>query len=203
MKLIGYYDSPYVRRVGITLKIYDMPFDHVPLATVPDRQAIKNYSPMGRIPALVLDEGEVLVESSIIIDYLNEIAGPARTLTPTSGAERRRVMAIVGWALGVTDKYVAAYYEITKRPAGHVWHPWRDHLEDQVGSGLAALEGAIEGPRFFGAAITQAEVTLVAAVESMRLDMQHLAPIGRYPKLDRLIQSVEMLDAFVSTRPHP
>jgi glutathione S-transferase len=201
MKLIGYYESPYARRVGITLKLYGMAFEHLPLGTVADGAAIRAYNPTGRIPALVLEDGEVLIDSSVIIDHLDAVAGPARALTPPAGPQRRRVLALVALALAAADKYVAAYYEVAKRPASHLWAPWRDHLEGQVAAALAALDGAVAGPRFFGEAITQAEVTTVAAVEAMRFDMAHLAPPGRYKRLDALIASLAGLEAFAATRP--
>lgn len=200
MKLIGYYASPYVRRVGITLKLYGLPFEHLPWATAKDREAIKAYNPTGRVPALVLDSGEVLVDSSIIIDYLDELAGPARALTPPDGPGRRRVMALLGLALAVTDKYVAAFYEVSRRPPSHVWRPWLDHLEGQVSDGLAALEAACMEPYLLGETLTQADLAVIVAVEDMRTDMPHLAPPGRYPKLDRLIARTAVAEPFTSTR---
>lgn len=202
MKLIGYYESPFARRVGITLKLYDIAFEHIPFATGAHQADIERINPLGRIPALVLDDGEVLVDSNVIIDYLDERAGPERALTPLSGPQRRKVMTLVGLALGATEKYVAAYYEITKRPQSHVWQPWLDRLYEQVAAGLSELDRRIaSGPRFFGERITQADVTTVAAIEAMRFDMPQLAPEGRYPKLDALVRSVAQIDAFASTRP--
>lgn len=203
MKLVGYYASPYVRRVAITLKLYGVPYQHLPLATVADCAAIKAYNPTGRIPALVLDTGEVLTDSSLIIDYLDEIAGAELALTPPRGPERREVLSIVGLALAATDKYVAAFYEIAKRPETHVWRPWKDQLESQVTAALTALDARVRGPYFLGACITQADVALVAAVESMRIDMQHLAPRSRYPRLDRVVDAVAHEEAFATTRPTP
>lgn len=201
MKLIGYYSSPYVRRVGITLKLYDLSFEHYPLSTSTDREAIKRYNPTGRLPALVLDSGEVLVDSSIIIDHLDELIGPENALTPPAGAPRRQVQSFVGFALAATDKYVAAYYETTKRPEAHVCQPWLTQLENQVDAALTVLNHRLDGPLLCGDRLTQAEVTAVAAIEAMRFDMPHLAPHGRYPKLDKLVAAVSAVDAFASTKP--
>jgi len=201
MLLIGYYDSPYVRRVAVTMKIQGIAFEHRSYATVADRAVIEAFNPLGRIPALVLDDGEILVESTIIIDHLDELAGPDRALTPPSGQGRRAVNRIVALALGTTDKYIAAYYETDRRPATHVWKPWLERMEQQVAAGLQALDGLVEGSRFFGERVTQADVTTVCAVESIRFDMLHLAPAERFPALDALVASVADMEAFASTRP--
>lgn len=111
MRLIGGYASPFVRRVGITLNLYGIPFDHDPVDTE-SRTLLEPYSPIGRIPALVLDGGEVLTDSSAIIDYLDEQQGNT-ALTPREGLARREVLALTALALATGDKYVAAWYEQT------------------------------------------------------------------------------------------
>src|ERR1700744_2463339 len=111
MELLGYYESPFVRRVGVTLHLYGMPFVHRPLRTMADLDAteIRANNPLGRIPALVLDDGGVLIDSPFIIDWLDEQAGE-RALVPREGPERRQVNRLVALAQGAAEKYVAAYY---------------------------------------------------------------------------------------------
>jgi len=201
MKLIGAYDSPFVRRVAVTMNLYGMPFKHVPLSTVADLPAVEAVSPLGRIPALVLDDGEALVDSSAIIDFLDERAGAAKALTPAGGERRRRVNAIIAIALGVADKYVAAYYETHKRPESHVWKPWLDRLEQQARQVLDALEARCAGPWMTGGEMTQADVTTVAVIDTIRFDMGHLAPVGAHPKLDDLVRRAMARQAFATTAP--
>lgn len=203
MLLIGSFTSPFVRRVAATLNLYELPFAHRAYATGADRAAIARFNPLGRVPALVLDDGDILIDSSLIIDQLDELVGPERSLTPRSGPDRRRVNKIVALALGAADKYVAAYYERTKRPESHVWQPWLERLEGQVHAGLQALDGMVQGPWFLGPSLTQADVTAAVAVDTMRYDMPHLAPPGRFPALDALVAAAESLEAFASTRPEP
>ncbi|MEX2296380.1 MAG: glutathione S-transferase family protein [Dongiaceae bacterium] len=151
MQLIGYYESTFVRRVAITLMLYDMAFEHRPVPTS-NRAAVEPFSPLGRIPALVLDDGETLIDSTMIVDHLDLLAPPDRALTPRSGPERRAVNRIVAIAMGTGDKYVSAYYESTKRPESHVWGPWLDRLEEQVQNGLRYLDDALAkapGGRYF------------------------------------------------------
>ena len=200
MQLIGYNESPFVRRVSITLKLYGIPFEQRAIATS-DRATIEPLNPLGRIPTLVLDDGETLIDSTMILDWLDEQVGPEKALTPRSGDERRAVNRLVAVALGVCEKYVAAYYEETKRPGSHRWGPWLDQLEAQVQAGLHFLEEAMRGPYLLGNRMTQADVTTVCAVDTIRFDMAHLAPEGSYPKLDALVASVANVEAFRKTRP--
>jgi len=202
MQLIGYYESPFARRVGITLMLYGIPFEHRAVPTS-DRASVDPVSPLGRIPALVLDDGEALIDSTMIIDHLDSLVPPDRALTPRDGAQRRAVNRIVAVALGTCDKYVAAYYEISKRPESHVWGPWLDRIEAQVANGMQWLEDRIEGAHMVGDTITQADVTTIVAVDAVRFDMAHLAPDGKFPKLEALVKSVADIPAFRETRPVP
>ena len=88
MILIGMFDSPYVRRVAVTMELLGLKFEHRNWSVGRDADQIKKYNPQGRVPALVLDDGEVLVESAAMLDYIDETVGPARALMPASGALR-------------------------------------------------------------------------------------------------------------------
>lgn len=144
MILVGRYLSPFVRRTAITLELYGLPFEQRALSTMADMEQIKQLNPVGRVPVLILDDGSSLVDSATIIDYLDELAGPARALTPPSGPARRLVQGRVAVALGTMEKAVAYSYETKRRPAERQHQPWVDNLTSQVAGGLAALE-AIEG----------------------------------------------------------
>lgn len=218
MRLVGSYASPFVRRVGITLHLYGMAFTHDPLAT--GDAALEPVSPLGRIPALVLDDGSILTDSSAIIDHLDEQMGDG-ALTPRNGAARRKVMALTALALATTDKYVAAYYETRRRPATHVWQPWLDRLNTQIRHGLAALEAQLTapdttapdttgpyttdpyttgpyttGPYLTGPRLSQADVTAITALDGIALDMPALAPRSDFPELFALRDRTARLDAF-------
>ena len=117
------------------------------------------------------------------------------------GEGRRHVNAILAIALGVADKYVAAYYETHKRPESHVWKPWLDRLEQQVRQGLDALEARFAGPYMMGEKMTQADVTTVVVIDTIRFDMGHLAPVGIRPKLDDLVRRAMAQSAFAATAP--
>ena len=99
MFLIGQYDSPFVRRVAIAMRLYGIKFDHKPWSTFGDADKIAPYNPPRRVPTLVLDDGEALIESHIILDYPDELVGEERAMIAPHGIERRRdVMARHGFA---------------------------------------------------------------------------------------------------------
>src|SRR3978361_120407 len=111
MILIGQYDSPFVRRVAIALRLYGLPFEHRPWSTFGDADKIVPFNPLRRVPTLVLDGGEALIESTAILDYLHEVAGPEKAMTGGLGPERRRGLKICALATGLADKGVSLLYE--------------------------------------------------------------------------------------------
>ena len=137
--LIGHYDSPFVRRVGVSLHILGMPFERQLLSVFSHADAVRAYNPVGRVPALVLEDGEVLVDSAAILDHLDEVAGPERALMPASGKARRDALQSIVLATGINDKAVAIVYEGRNRgdaaDAG-----WIARCRGQQDAALAALE---------------------------------------------------------------
>ncbi len=201
MILVGRYRSPFVRRVAVTLRLYDMPFERRVISVWDDLPEVREYNPLGRVPALILDDGEVLVDSSAIIDHLDDAAGPERALTPAPGAERRRVQRLVALALGVLEKAAQLIYEHNARPPEKYHQPWIDRCRGQVTSGLAALDDVEPGPWLTGDRLTQADVTAGVAGFFIRLTNSELLPEGRYPNLEALMKRCAALPAFKETEP--
>jgi len=184
MQLVGRLLSPFVRRVAATLNIYGMPFESLALSTMSDGAAIKGYNPVGRVPSLILDDGEVLIDSSAIIDHLDELAGEA-ALIPPAGAERRQVMRAMQIALGVAEKAVATYYEGHRRPEGLVWAENLANLQAQTQGGFAALESMLTGDFLCLGRLTQADITALAGYDFVMKVMPALLD-GRTPRLSAL-----------------
>ena len=115
MFLIGQYDSPFVRRVAIALRLYGLPFEHRPWSTFGDADKIAPYNPLRRVPTLVLEGGEALIESTAILDYLDELVGPDKAMIPAKGPERRHQLRICALASGLGDKSVSLVYESVLR----------------------------------------------------------------------------------------
>lgn len=201
MFLVGRYLSPFVRRVGVSLNELGLPFERKILSTVSDRAAIEAYNPLARVPALILDDGEALIDSAAILDYLDELAGPAKALTPAKGPERRRVQKIVAIALGTIEKAVGAAYEINRRPAEKVHQPWLDQLLAQTAGGLAALEAALAGSWYVGNRLTQADITVAVGHGFIARSQPTVLPPGRYKKLDQLTTRLEATASFKAAQP--
>ena len=104
MLLIGVNRSPYTRRVAVTLKAYGLPFEQSDLSGFGNRSEVHAANPLGRIPALVLDNGETLIDSAAIVDHLDETHGGDRPSTPRGGADRRAVLKVAAMMMGACDK---------------------------------------------------------------------------------------------------
>jgi glutathione S-transferase len=201
MILVGQYDSPFVRRVAISMHLLDLPFTRNTISVFGDVEAMRAINPLGRIPSLVLDDGEVLIDSVAILDYLDERVGPSRSLIPPSGAARRQTLRIMAIAVGVVDKAGAIIYERTLRPPEKQHAPWLERCAGQLASALAALDAATPAGWFGGEQPSQADITAACALGYLNLRLREALPPGRYPALDRLSAACEDLPAFRTTRP--
>jgi len=104
MILVGQYDSPFVRRVAVSLHHYHMPFTRKPLSVFGDKKEVQAINPLLRVPILILENGETLIDSNAILDHLDHVVGNARALTPPNGPERRKVLQICAVSTGISDK---------------------------------------------------------------------------------------------------
>ena len=120
MILVGQYDLPFVRRVAVSLRILGFGYQHDTRSVFADFDAMRRVNPLGRIPSLVLDDGDILIDSAAILDWLDQSVGPERALIPADGAERRHVLRRIALATGAIDKAGAATYERLIRPSAYV-----------------------------------------------------------------------------------
>lgn len=168
MKLVGRYLSPFARRVGIALHLLEIDFEHDPVSVVEDRSALDSVSALSRIPCLVLDSGEVLVDSHQILAELDRMVGPERALLPRDPGDARAFGQMIALTTGSLEKFVAMMYELTRRPKDKVWKTWADQCCAQVLGGLSeaetrANEKVIDGGYLFGSEPTHADIAAVLA----------------------------------------
>jgi glutathione S-transferase len=197
MILIGQYDSPFVRRVAIALTLYEMPFEQRPWSVFGDADKVAQYNPLIRVPTLVLDSGEVLIESAMILDYLDEEAGAAKRMMAETGPARREAQKICALATGLGDKAVALVYErVLHKEKSEVWV---ERCTGQVERVLAALE-ADRAPRptpyWFGDAIGHADIAVTCALRFAREAHPTLFAESRWPTLIAHADRCEALPAF-------
>jgi len=199
MILIGMFDSPFVRRVAVTLNLLELPFEHRNWSVGRDFERIRQFNPLGRVPTLVRPDGEALIESAAILDHLDEVAGPARALLPVSGPPRRTALRLMALATGAADKGVLQIYETAFRPEEKRHAPWVERCRLQMHSALAVLD-AKAGNRDWlqGQRMTQADVTAACVFtflsEAVSMDAT------RYPALGRITARCEALPAFARVK---
>lgn len=165
MLLIGMLDSPFVRRVAISMRLLGYAYEHGNWSVGRDFEQIRRYNPLGRVPTLVLDDGVVLCESAAILDWLDEQAGPARALLPPPGIgpARREALQLIALAVGAAEKAREVIYERAFRPAEKHHQPWLDRCLLQMQGSLTEIERRIApltGEWLLGARLTQADITL-------------------------------------------
>jgi len=201
--LVGQYDSPYVRRVAVTLHLYGMPFERNAISVFGDAAEMARIHPLVRIPSLILDDGEVLIDSAAIIDHLDEAMGPDLALTPRSGKERRRVLQATVAATGAIDKAGAVVYERHFHEGTHLSREWEARCKGQLEGTLGWLESQLKGEWMTGSKMTQADIATACMVGYLKLRLPEVLREGEYPELERHSVACERLEAFVAARPSP
>jgi glutathione S-transferase len=197
MILIGQYDSPFVRRVAIALRLYGIAYDHRPWSTFGDAERIAPFNPLRRVPTLVLDNGETLIESTAILDWLDELAGPSRAMIADSGDRRRQALKVCALATGLADKAVSLFYERALHQTTS--EQWIARCRTQISDVLAALDAdrASKAGRFwFGEAIGHADVAVACALRFTREAHPGLFDEQRWPALAAHAATCEALQAF-------
>jgi glutathione S-transferase len=193
--LIGQYDSPFVRRVAVALKLYAFPYEHRPWSVFSDAARVRAYNPLGRVPTLVLDDGTALLESAAILDHLDEQAGPA-ALIPPSGPARRAALRRCALATGAAEKAVALVYETAfhARPEPHIV----DRIETQITAVLDALnDDCPQTPFWHGQSPGHADVALACAAAFIAETRPSLL---NHPRLQAHADRCEALPAFQAAR---
>jgi glutathione S-transferase len=196
MFLIGQYDSPFVRRVAVAMRLYGLPFEHRPWSTFGEADKIAPFNPLRRVPTLVLDGGEALIESTAILDYLDELVGPDKAMIAADGAERRRALKICALGSGLADKAVSLIYERVLRK--DQLKLWVERCEAQIGGVLDVLEkerAGVTTPFWFGERIGHADIMVACALRFTGEGHPQLFG-ARYPALQAHAARCEALPVF-------
>jgi glutathione S-transferase len=204
MLLIGMFDSPFVRRVAITMKLLEIPFEHANWSVGKDFDRIREFNPLGRVPTLVTDDGEKLMESAAILDYLDERAGPERSLLPRSGVDRRKALNLMAMATGAAEKGVMQVYERVFRPEDKRHQPWVDRCRVQMSGALAGIDRYL-GERgvsqwLVGKRMTLADITVVCVFTFLNDALRVAADAVVFQSLAMLADRCEALPVFQETR---
>jgi glutathione S-transferase len=200
MELIGMLDSPYVRRVAVSLQLLGLPFTHQSISVFRGFEKFAAINPVVKAPSLVCDDGSVLMDSTLMLDYAESLAAPRKSLMPSGAPERLRALRLIGLALAACEKSVQIVYEHHVRPAEKLHTPWLERVTGQL---LAACDGlevelAREPLAATEAAIDQAGVTTAVAWHFITQVKAYAAPTERYPLLTAFTIAAERLPAFAA-----
>jgi glutathione S-transferase len=203
MQLIGMLDSPYVRRVAISLQFLGLPFEHRSISVFRAFAEFRQINPVVKAPTLVCDDGVVLMDSTLILDYAETLAAPRKSLMPTAIGQRRDDLKIIGLALVACEKAVQIIYERNLRPTEKQHQPWLDRVSGQLLTALAELESEIaRRPKVIAtSAFDQATITSAVAWHFIQQTLAEVVAAARHPGLCELSAQAEATAEF-SAAPH-
>jgi glutathione S-transferase len=201
MVLIGMLDSPYVRRCAVSMKLMDVPFEHRPVSVFRNFEEFRKVNPVVKAPTLVCGDGTVLMDSTLILDYVEATLPMERRLLPTKLDARRRALHVIGFALAAADKCVSIVYEKEQRPKEMRYEPWLERVVGQANTAFAELEALMAGARPWlqGDHLTAADVMTAIAWRFGQYYNAAEIPAARYPALVAYSQRAESLPEFLST----
>ena len=203
MQLIGMLDSPYVRRVAVSLQLLEVPFEHRAISVFSTFEQFRQLNPVVKAPSLICDDGSVLMDSALILDYAEHLAGPDKSLMPQALDQRLRALRIIGLALAACEKSVQIVYERELRPAEKQHQPWLSRVSGQLLAAYTALEtellcAPLEPERD---SIDQAGISTAVAWYFTQALLPDIVPAAQFPALQQFSAAAEALPAFAAA-PH-
>jgi glutathione S-transferase len=201
MQLIGMLDSPYVRRVAITLIIGRTPFIHRPISLFRHIDEFSKLNPLLKAPTLITDDAAALMDSSVILDYLAGVDPRIAALTPSKAPQRLEALRATGLALTVMEKAVQRHYERMLRPPEKQHEPWVERVMGQLTAGLSALDAELPGSGWLADELGVADITVACAFGFTQSVVGDLVDGGGYPNLGSFCARAEALPAFRAAPP--
>ena len=197
MQIVGMLDSPFVRRVAITMRMLDVEYEHNPLSIFRTYDEFRQLNPLVKVPTLVCDDGEMLVDSTLIIDYVETLAG--RSLMPADPSKRRVALQKTGTALIAMEKVAQRIYELKVRPDEYQYEPWLQRLNEQLISAIDAMEksaASLAGDWLFGEQISQADISTAVAWRFVKHAAPAIADLAARPALEAFGERAEEMPEF-------
>jgi glutathione S-transferase len=202
MQLIGMLDSPYVRRVAISLHVLGMPFEHRSVSVFRQFDEFEQINPVVKAPTFIDDDGTQLVDSSLILDYIDHKAPPSERLLPEHADARKFALSVIGFALAACEKTVQQVYERELRPTERQHEPWFERVRGQMHAAYRVLEQQVAGCGdgwLCDGRLTQADITAAVAWRFTQHMLPGVLDSARYPAMAALSARAETLPAFVAT----
>ncbi|MBI3348731.1 MAG: glutathione S-transferase family protein [Burkholderiales bacterium] len=196
MKLIGMLDSPFVRRVAISMRLLGLPFEHAAISVFRGFDAFQQINPVVKAPTLICDDGNVLMDSTLMLIYAEVLAG--RSLMPSMAARLTRELRLIGLALAACEKTAQIVYERGLRPAEKRHQPWVDRVSGQLDAACRELDRELAySPLDVSAdGICQSGITAAVAWTFMQSLLPEVAPAAGFPHLAAHAAAAEQLAVF-------
>jgi len=201
MVLVGKLDSPYVRRVAVSLRLMGLPFEHRAISVFSTYEQFRKINPVVKAPSFLADDGTLLMDSSLILDYLEAIAPPGKRLMPADVKERLAALRLIGFAMAGNEKCVQVHYEKTQRPAEKMHAGWLDRVTMQANAAFEELEVdvlGLKGGWFGGARLDAADVAVAIAWRFAQHYCVAEVPASKYPGLVAYSARAEALPEFTA-----
>ncbi len=197
MRLIGMLDSPFVRRVAISFEFLGVPFEHDAVSVFSTFAKFKGINPVVKAPTLICDDGEVLMESTLILQFVEAAHGKGGVLWSRDPLVLQHEMRAVGLALAACEKAAQYIYERNLRPAEFQYDAWLNRVKEQLAAACAGLEAQFqEYPALFAAPHSQAVIMAAVAWQFIQSMLAELVPAQVHPKLAALSVRMESTPQF-------
>lgn len=198
MELIGMLDSPYVRRVAIALQILGVDFKHRPISVFGEYEKFREINPVVKAPTLVCDNGVILTDSNLIIDYGIAESSLDIELIPSAVLSRQQALSQIGTALVACEKSIQIVYEHNLRPSEKIHEPWLNRISDQLMAALAILEKdmKIRAESSFPKTIGLADLTVAVVWKFIQEMLPDVILASDFPSLVLFSDKAELLPEF-------
>lgn len=195
MKLIGMMDSPYVRRVAISLELYGIEFESMPLSVFRTFEEFSRINPVVKAPTVILDSGLQLMDSTLILDYFDALSGANHKLLPDNTDALAKDLQILGVILAACEKAVQNIYEHNLRPEEKQHQPWVERITRQLLAACREWDTLLEG-RAIAPRPDQVEVTSTVVWSFIQFMIPMVVAADNFKNIQSMAESCEALPAF-------
>lgn len=203
MKLIGSPASPYARKVRVVMAEKKLDYQYVIEDVWAPDSTITQSNPLGKVPCLVMEGGEAIFDSRVIVEYLDTLS-PVGKLIPAQGRERAEVKTWEALADGLLDAALMARMEVIfkGRTEAQRSQPWIDRQMDKINAALNAMSAGLADKAFCsGVHFSLSDVAVGCALGYLEFRFPEVAWRTSYPNLAKLQDKLALRPSFVETAP--
>ncbi len=202
MKLIGMLDSPYVRRAAISLECLGIPLEHKAVSVFSTFELFQKINPVVKAPSLICDDGEILMDSSLILQFAEVLAKGKKSLWSKEILDFQHELRIVSLAMAACDKSVQIVYERNLRPKEAQYEPWMTRVTGQLLAAYNALEKEVVNRQdIFEGSLNQASISSAVAWQFTQSMLSPIVLFSKYPMLNKLSLCLEKSPEFLKYPP--